>query len=193
MLAEKLKDYHIILASGSPRRQQFLRDLGLDFEIRIKEVDESFDENLQGVEIARFLAGLKAEPYLPELQTNDILITGDTVVWFENEILHKPKNYEEAVAILSRMSGKMHEVISACRITSTQKNVLMSETTKVFFKNLTPEEIDYYVTNFKPYDKAGAYGIQEWIGLTGISKIEGSFYNVMGMPIDKVYEVLRDW
>lgn len=184
-----LKDKKIILASGSPRRQQFLKDLGLDYEIRLKSVEEKFPEELQGKEIAEYLAELKTEPYSP--QDQEIIITGDTVVWHENKILHKPKNKKEAQEMLRNLSGKAHEVISATCLKSTSKTTVISATTKVFFKELADEEIDFYITNFKPFDKAGAYGIQEWIGKIGISKIEGSFYNVMGMSVDKFYEALK--
>lgn len=190
-LAEKLKSRNLIVASGSPRRQQFIKDLGLDFEIRLRPVQETYPESLDAVEIAEHLAKLKAAVFLEELKPKDILITGDTIVYHEDKVLNKPKSEEEAFAMLERLSGKSHEVISSTCLTSTEKYVLLHGVTKVYFKELTPEEINYYIKYFKPFDKAGAYGIQEWIGKIGIEKIEGSFYNVMGMPVDKVYEALK--
>lgn len=191
LLSEKLKDFKIILGSNSPRRKQFINDLGLDFEIRLKDVDENYPQHLRGAEIADYLSELKAEAYLPNLQKNEILITGDTVVWHNHKILHKPKNYTEAFAMLQQLSGSRHEVISAACVSTLQKQITVHETTQVYFKKLSAEEIDFYINTFQPYDKAGAYGIQEWIGKIGIEKIEGSFYNVMGMPVHQVYEALR--
>lgn len=193
MLHEKLKDKNIILASGSPRRQQFLKDLGLDFEVRLKPVREDYPPHLKGAEIAEYLAELKTKPYLEELKKNEILITGDTIVLQKNKVLAKPNTQNEAIGMLQKLSGTTHEVISSACITSTEKTVLLHAKTKVFFKVLAPEEIKYYITNFQPYDKAGAYGIQEWIGKIGIAKIEGSYYNVMGMPIAKVYAALKEF
>lgn len=192
ILSEKLKNKNIILASGSPRRQEFIKDLGVDFEVRIKSIEEDYPQNLQAEEIADFLAKLKADVFLEELQPEDILISGDTVVWFDQQILHKPKTKQEAFEMLKKLSGKIHEVISSACITSLQKQLVFHDTTKVFFKELRDEEINYYIEKFQPFDKAGAYGIQEWIGKIGIEKIEGSFYNVMGMPIAKVYDCLMN-
>lgn len=190
-LARHLKDYHLILASQSPRRQQFLQDLGLAYEIRLKSVEETYPPNLTGRAIAEYLAQHKAKPYLEELKTDDLLITGDTVVWFENRMLHKPKTEKEAFDMLSSLSRNCHKVISACCLTSLEKTVTVSAETKVYFKALTPGEINFYIQNFKPFDKAGGYGIQEWIGQIGIEKIEGSYYNVMGMPTAEVYAALQ--
>ncbi|MEL4308915.1 Maf family nucleotide pyrophosphatase [Joostella sp. CR20] len=191
ILNEKLKNYNLILASGSPRRQQFFKDLGLEFEIRLKEVDEVYPERLYKYEISDYLAQLKALPHKEELKENDILVTSDTIVWHNEQALGKPKNKEEAIAMLKSQSGKMHEVVSSVCFTTTKLEKTINHTTKVFFKELTNEEIDYYVTNFKPYDKAGAYGIQEWIGQIGIEKIEGSYFNVVGMPVFEVYRTLN--
>lgn len=190
MLREKLQNRNIILASGSPRRQDFLRDLGLNFEIRLKELEENYPDHLKAEEIADYLSKLKANAFKNELEPEDILITGDTVVWFQNEILHKPKSPEEAFEMLKKLSGNAHEVISSACITSVQKQAVFHDITKVYFKDLTDEEINYYIEHFQPFDKAGAYGIQEWIGQIGIEKIEGSFYNVMGLPIAKLYQNL---
>ncbi|HSD08968.1 Maf-like protein [Flavobacterium sp.] len=192
MLKEKLKNYNIILASGSPRRQQFFRDLDLDFEIRLKETEEIFPPELKAEEITNFLSLLKANAFEGELQQNDILITSDTIVWHKNCALGKPKDHQDAFEILKSLSNDTHEVItSVCFKTKTSFN-LITETTKVTFNALSDQAILYYLEKYKPYDKAGAYGIQEWIGFIGVSKIEGSYANVMGMPTDKVYEYLNN-
>jgi septum formation protein len=184
--------YNIILASGSPRRQQFLKDLDLDFEIRLKEVEEIYPDHLQGVEITNYLAKLKANAFEGTLADNEILITSDTIVWFENKALGKPKDYTDAFTMLKAMSGKTHEVITSVCFKTQQKTDTLFEVTKVTFNKLTEEVIRYYLDHYKPFDKAGAYGIQEWIGLIGIAKIEGSYTNVVGLPTDKVYEYLTN-
>ena len=192
MLSEKLSKYNLILASGSPRRQQFLKELNLSFEIKLKDTDEKYPKHLKGAEIATYLAVLKANSFKNELKNNDLLITADTIVWSEEKSLAKANNKEEAVKMLQELSGKKHEVISACCITTNQFQQVFYETTKVQFKKLTTEEIEFYVNNFEPFDKAGSYGIQEWIGYIGIEKIEGSFFNVMGFPIFKFYKTLSE-
>lgn len=191
MLKKKLKNHKIILASASPRRQQFLRDLDLPYEIRLRPVEEIYPKDLSPSEIPDFLAKLKASVF-SDLQPNEILITGDTVVSLENNILGKPKNGEEAFQMLRMLSGKSHEVISSICIKSTQKTDVAHAVTKVFFKELSDEEINFYLKNFRPFDKAGAYGIQEWIGQIGVVKIEGSYFNVMGMPTHLLYTMLQD-
>jgi septum formation protein len=192
MLKEKLQNYKLILASGSPRRQQFFKDLDLDFEIRLKEIEEIFPPELKAEEITNFLAQLKASAFEGELQPNEILITSDTIVWHNNKPLGKPKDHQDAFEILKSLSNATHEVItSVCFKTNTTSNLIF-ETTKVTFNELSDEAILYYLENYKPYDKAGAYGIQEWIGFIGVSKIEGSYANVMGMPTDKVYDYLSN-
>jgi septum formation protein len=190
MLRNKLQKYKLILASGSPRRQQFFRDLDLDFEIRLKEIEEIYPPELKAEGITNYLAELKAKAFEGELKENEILITSDTIVWFNDKALGKPKDAQDAFAILKSLSNATHEVItSVCFKTSTKTSVLF-ELTKVTFNELSDEAIHYYIDNYKPFDKAGAYGIQEWIGFVGVSKIEGSYANVMGMPTDKVYEYL---
>lgn len=190
MLRNKLEKYKLILASGSPRRQQFFKDLDLDFEIRLKEVEEIYPTDLKAGQITDFLAELKANAFAGELQPNEILITSDTIVWHNNKALGKPKDEQDAFEILKSLSNTTHEVItSVCFKTNTTTEIL-NELTKVTFNELSDEAIRYYLENYKPYDKAGAYGIQEWIGFIGVSKIEGSYANVMGMPTDKVYEYL---
>jgi septum formation protein len=192
MLKEKLKNYKLILASGSPRRQQFFKDLDLDFEIRLKEIEEIFPPELKREEITNFLAQLKSNAFEGELNPNEILITSDTIVWHNNKALGKPKDHQDAFEILKSLSNATHEVItSVCFKTDSSTNLIF-ETTKVTFNTLTDEAIQYYLEKYKPYDKAGAYGIQEWIGFVGVSKIEGSYANVMGMPTDKVFDYLSN-
>ncbi len=181
----------LVLASKSPRRQQLLSDLGFTFEVRTKEVDESHSPHLKGVEIAEHLAAKKAEAFRGELAANEILLTSDTVVWCDGAHLAKAKNEEEASAMLHKISGRTHEVITGVCLFSQDKEVVFSDTTKVFFGELTEEEINYYIQNFKPFDKAGAYGIQEWIGMWAIEKIEGSFFTVMGLPTHLVAQELK--
>jgi septum formation protein len=190
MLQNKLKQYKLILASGSPRRQQFFKDLELDFEIRLKEIEEVYPLELKGAEITTFLAKLKASAFEGELKENEILITSDTIVWYDEKALGKPKNEQDAFEILKSLSNATHEVITSVCFTTNTKTDLLCETTKVTFNELSDEAILYYIENYKPYDKAGAYGIQEWLGFIGVSKIEGSYANVMGLPVDKVYEYL---
>jgi septum formation protein len=190
MLREKLKNYHIILASGSPRRQQFFRDLDLDFEIRVKEVEEIFPDELKAEAITDFLAILKANVFEGELKENDILVTSDTIVWHNGKALGKPKDYDDAFRILQSLSGTTHEVITSVCFKTIDNTDVFHEVTHVTFNDLSDEAICYYLDNYKPYDKAGAYGIQEWIGFIGVAKIEGSYANVMGLPVDKVYACL---
>ncbi len=193
MLNEKLKDYNIILASASPRRQKFLKDLDVDFEVRLKDVEEIYPEHLKGAEITDFLAELKASALTDTLSDNDILITSDTIVWHENKALGKPKDKEDAFEMLKSLSGKTHEVITSVCIKNNRKSDTFNEVTKVTFNPLNDNEIEYYLENYQPYDKAGAYGIQEWIGLIAIANIEGSYVNVVGMPVDKVYNHLTNF
>lgn len=192
MLKDKLKNYNIILASGSPRRQQFFKDLDINFEIRLKETEEVYPDDLKSIEIPEFLSNLKANAFEDELQSNDLLITSDTIVWLNNKALGKPKDYNDAFQILKTISGNTHEVITAVCFKSKAKTTIISEITKVTFNNLTDEMIHYYLENYKPYDKAGSYGIQDWIGIIGVSKIEGSYANVMGLPTDKVFNFLNE-
>lgn len=188
MLNPHLKNYTILLASGSPRRQQFFQDMHLDFEVRLKEVDEIYPEHLKASEITDFLAKLKADTFQGELAPNDILVTSDTIVWHNGKALGKPKDYDDAFQILRALSDSTHEVYTSVCFRHNGKTDIINEVTKVTFAHLSDEAIAYYLDNFKPYDKAGAYGIQEWIGIIGISKIEGSYSNVVGLPVQKVYE-----
>ena len=191
MLKSSIKGKNLILASASPRRKFFLEELGLDFEVRLKPIEEDFPAELQGHEISDFLAVSKAEPFLKELSPNDILITADTIVWCDNKALNKPENKDHAKEMLTKLSGIEHEVISSVAITTAREQEIVNETTRVKFKELQPEEIDFYIENYKPFDKAGSYGIQEWIGYIGIEWIHGSYFNVMGFPVQKFYESIR--
>lgn len=192
MLQEKLKDHHIILASASPRRQQFFRDLGIDFEIKLKPVEEKYSSDLSGVEITNYLAELKAAAFEGELQTGDILITSDTIVWHEGRALEKPHDPAQAFEMIKEMAGKTHEVITSVCFTTSEKSRTVHAVTKVTFSPLEDDEIQFYIDNFRPFDKAGAYGIQEWIGLIGVEHIEGSYFNVVGLPTHLVYQTLRE-
>jgi septum formation protein len=190
MLNDKLKSHHIILASGSPRRQQFFKDLGLDFEIRLKPIEEIYPDHLQHHDICDYLAKLKSKPFENELRNNDILITSDTIVWHENKAIGKPKDKQDAFDMILSLSKKTHEVITSVCFTTTDSQQTVYNITKVTFKDLSDEEIWYYVNNYNPLDKAGAYGIQEWIGHIGVTKVEGSYFNVMGLPVHLVYKML---
>ena len=191
MLKEKLKQYNIILASGSPRRQQFFRDLDLDFQIRVKEIEEVYPIDLAAEKITNYLSELKAKAFENELLKNDLLITSDTIVWHNNKALGKPKNFDDAFIILKSLSNSTHEVITSVCFKTVKNTFTLFDITKVSFKELSDETINYYIQNYKPYDKAGAYGIQEWIGFVGVNKIEGSYTNIMGLPVEKVYNYLN--
>ena len=190
MLKQKLKNYTIILASASPRRQEFLKTLDIDFKIQLKPIEEVYPEHLIHSEISDFLSVLKAEPFLEALSKNDILITSDTIVWHNNMALGKPKDEQDAFNMLAALSGKTHEVITSVCFKTKSKTTLIHDITKVTFNKLSDETIHYYISTYKPFDKAGAYGIQDWIGLIGISNIEGSYTNVVGLPTEKVYQFL---
>ncbi len=191
MLQQKLKNKNLILASKSPRRQQFLNDLKLDFTIKLKEVEEIYPKKLKGKQITNFLAKLKANAF-EHLNDEDILVTSDTIVWFKNKALEKPKSRETAIKMLQELSNKKHKVFTSVCLKSNKKEVVFSNTTTVYIKKLTLEEITFYIDTYKPFDKAGSYGIQEWFGLIAVKKIKGSFFNVMGFPVHKFYkELLR--
>lgn len=189
MLKEKLKNHNLILASGSPRRQQFFKELDLDFTIQLKPVDETFPDHLQGAEITDYLAKLKAAAFT-DLQATDILVTSDTIVWFNGVALNKPEDRDEAYAMIAALSGNSHQVITSVAFTTKEGQTVINDTTTVTFKMLTEAEINYYINNYQPYDKAGGYGIQEWFGYIAVTRLEGSYFNVMGMPLHKVYETL---
>ena len=184
--------FHLILASKSPRRRQLLRDAGFEFTLADSfEVEEIYPETLAAEEVAEFLSNLKADAYPVALKGNDVLITSDTVVVADGEVMGKPADYDDAFRMLRKLSGRMHRVITAVCIRTASQKLSFSDECDVFFDELSDEEIDFYLRHYKPYDKAGAYGIQEWIGYIGISRIEGSFFTVMGFPIHRVYQELK--
>ena len=188
----KLNNYKIILASNSPRRKELLSGIDIDYEIRtLPDIDESFPENIAQDEVAEYLAAKKAEAYLPDLNDNELLITADTLVLLEDNILGKPADINEASLMLKALSGKTHRVITGVCLTTTAKTHRFSDTALVTFAEITSSEIEYYLQRYNPLDKAGAYGVQEWIGYVGVEKIEGSYFNVMGLPIHKVYRALK--
>ena len=189
---EEINRYRIILASRSPRRQQLLYELGLKFEVVTRSWTEKYPRHLKGAEIALYVAGGKAKAFQSEVKGNEIVITADTIVWCNNKVLDKPVGKADARKILREISGNTHEVITGVCLLSAVKQTSFFSSTKVTFSELSGEEIEYYITNFNPYDKAGAYGIQEWIGIAACSRIEGSYFNVMGLPVEQVYrELLR--
>ena len=191
MLKQKLKPYNVILASGSPRRQQYFRDLDIDFSIQLKEIEEIYPNELKGAEITDFLADLKSKAFT-SLQEKDLLITSDTIVWLENKAFGKPKDAKEAFTMLRALSGKKHQVITSISIKSLSFQKIINDITTVTFKELTNDEIQYYINTYRPFDKAGGYGIQEWIGIIGIENIEGSYFNVVGLPVHKLYRELMN-
>ncbi len=189
MLKQQLKNYNIILASGSPRRQDFFTKLDLDFTIDVREVEEVFDENLQREAITDYLSQLKASAFL-DVSEKEIIVTSDTIVWKDGKAIGKPKDANDAKRMLRSLSNDMHEVYTSVTFTTVNSQTTVNDTTKVWFKTLTDDEINFYVDTYKPFDKAGSYGIQDWIGYIGIEKIEGCFFNVMGLPTRKVYTEL---
>ena len=192
LLRKKLENKKLILASGSPRRHELLAGLDIDFIIETKEVDEIYPDTLQGSEITEFLAKLKADAFV-SLAENEIIITADTIVWQNNKALMKPKDRGDAIAILQQLSGACHEVFTSVCIKTSEKSIVFSDLTRVFFKELSLDEINFYIDNYKPYDKAGAYGAQDWIGYIGVEKLEGSYFNVMGFPVHKLYKELMQF
>lgn len=190
----ELSKFEIILASKSPRRQQLLADLGINFKVISKDVEESFPVHLRREQVALHLALKKAEAFEEiVLQQHTLVITADTVVCIGDVLIGKPEDYDDAVAILKKLSGRMHEVFTGVCIRSIEKKELFCARSEVYFKTLSDDEINYYLQNHKPFDKAGAYGIQDWIGLIAIEKINGSFHNVMGLPVKEVYEHLLNF
>ena len=193
MLKEKLNKINIILASGSPRRQQFFKEMDLHYTIRLKEIEEIYPEHLQAEEITNFLAELKASAFENELKENDVLVTSDTIVWLNGKALGKPKDYDDAFQMLQQLANQTHEVITSVCLKSIDKTDVFHCVTKVTFANLSDEAITYYLNNYQPFDKAGSYGIQDWIGLIGISKIEGSYTNVVGLPTEMLFQKLMNY
>nr|WP_229096768.1 Maf-like protein [Bacteroides intestinalis] len=188
---DNLKKYKVILASNSPRRKELLAGLGVDYEVRtLPDVDESYPETLQGADIPLYIAKEKADAYVAMMQPGELMITADTIVWLDDKVLGKPWDREDALQMLRTMSGRTHEVFTGVCITTTDWQRSFTAQTEVRFATLSEEEIAYYVDNFQPMDKAGAYGVQEWIGFIGVENISGSYYNIMGLPVQKLYREL---
>lgn len=186
-------NYHIILASNSPRRRELLSGLGLDYEVRtLPGIDESYPSTLQGEEIPVYISSKKASAYLDALKENELLITADTIVWLDGRVLGKPSDEEEACQMLHDLSGKTHQVITGVTLATTSFQKSFASVSQVTFATLTEEEINYYVTHYHPMDKAGSYGVQEWIGFIGVERIEGSYFNVMGLPVQRLYRELKE-
>jgi len=183
--------YEIILASKSPRRKQLLGDLGLKFKVKSMDIPEDIPDGMGMTEVPVYLAELKAKAFLPHLKENQLVITADTIVWLNGKVLNKPVDYADGFRMLKALSGEKHQVLTGICLLTTEKKVSFYASTDVWFKQLSDEEINYYLENYRPYDKAGAYGIQEWIGYIGIHHIEGSFFNVMGLPVQSLYEHLK--
>ena len=189
-----VEGYKVILASNSPRRKELLGGLGIDFEVRtLCDIDESYPDTLQGEDIPMFISAKKAEAYKQGMADDEMIITADTIVYDNGHVLGKPKDRGEAIQMLRELSGHAHEVITGVSIVTQEKAVQFASTSKVTFAALTDEEIAYYVDHYKPYDKAGAYGIQEWIGYVAVTRIEGSYFNVMGLPIQRLYTELKQF
>ena len=191
MFSPKLKEYTLILASGSPRRQQFFKDLELDFEIRLREIEEVYPNHLKADEITDYLAELKGKAFEKDLANNELLITSDTIVWHNNEALGKPKDAEDAFQMLKKLSNSTHQVITSVSFKTNERTTTLHDYTEVEFMELSDEMIAYYLEKFKPFDKAGSYGIQDWIGLVGVKSIKGSYTNVMGMPTHLVFDFFK--
>ncbi|MBP6373560.1 MAG: Maf family protein [Flavobacterium sp.] len=190
MLNSRTKPFRFILASGSPRRQQFFKDMQLDVVIETKPIEEVFPPSLQHTQITDYLAEHKSKPFLSTLQENDVLITSDTLVWHEGKAIGKPNSVEEAVDMLLSLANATHEVITSVTFTTLAGQHTLNDVTAVSFGPLTESEINHYIAHFKPFDKAGSYGIQDWIGLVGVQGIVGSYTNVMGLPVEKVYRYI---
>ncbi len=190
MITDDISRYRLILASRSPRREQLLKELGIQFEVVGSDFDETYPDHLKGAGIAEYLAEKKAESFSGKLKDNEIVITADTIVWCHGRVFGKPVDRKDAMDMIRELAGNTHEVITGVTLLSLTGRTTFSESTKVTFDNLTEKEISYYIDNFRPYDKAGAYGIQEWIGLAACSRIEGSYFNVVGLPVHKLYREL---
>lgn len=191
MLTDILSKYTIILGSKSPRRKQFLQELNIPFESRVIDSEEIYPHHFKAQEITEFLAEFKSNEI--KLKADELLITADTIVWSNNRALEKPKNKLEATKMLEELSNNSHQVITSVCIATTKKTKVFTDITTVYFKELTSKEINFYIDNYQPFDKAGSYGIQEWIGLIGVTKIEGSYANVVGLPVQKLYKELKNF
>lgn len=191
MLLDNLKKYKVILASNSPRRKELLAGLGVEYEVRtLPDVDESYPDTLQGADIPLHISKEKADAYREMLHPGELMITADTIVWLDGRVLGKPRDREDAVRMLRDMSGRVHEVFTGVCITTTEWQRSFAAATEVRFAELTEDEIVYYVDRYQPMDKAGAYGVQEWIGFIGVENISGSYYNIMGLPVQRLYREL---
>lgn len=191
MILDNLKKYKVILASNSPRRKELLAGLGVDYEVRtLPDVDESYPDTLQGADIPLYISKEKADAYQAMIQPDELMITADTIVWLDGKVLGKPEDREDALQMLREMSGRTHEVFTGVCITTTKWQRSFTAQTEVRFSVLSEEEIAFYVDKFQPMDKAGAYGVQEWIGFIGVENISGSYYNIMGLPVQKLYREL---
>lgn len=181
----------LILASNSPRRRQLLTDLGLRYEIRLREVDEAYPAHLRRAEVAEYLAAHKAAAYAPDLAPHEVVLTADTIVCLEDDVLNKPVDEAEAIRMLTRLQGRAHDVFTGvCLLSGNGQRTVFSDQTRVHFRALSPAEIEFYVRTFRPLDKAGAYGAQDWVGMVGVTRLEGSYFNVMGLPVHRVWEEL---
>lgn len=193
IILPNLKQYKIVLCSNSPRRKELLKGLGLNFQTRIIDgVDESYDKSLPGEDIAKMISEKKAESYKATMSSDELIITADTIVYVDGEVLGKPQNKIDAARMLKMISGKCHDVITGVCLLTSNKRISFSVKTKVSFAQITDDEISFYIENYKPYDKAGAYGIQEWIGYIGVDSIQGSYFNVMGLPVQRLYSELKN-
>ncbi|MFV0322859.1 MAG: Maf-like protein [Bacteroides xylanisolvens] len=191
-MLNNLKKFKIILASNSPRRKELMSGLGIDYIIRtLPDVDETYPDTLVGAEIPEFIAREKADAYRQIMEPGELLITADTIVWLDGIVLGKPKDRQEAIEMLQQLSGKLHQVFTGVCLTTTEWQKSFTATSDVLFAELTDDEIEYYVDRYKPMDKEGAYGVQEWIGYVGVNSISGSFYNIMGLPIQRLYTELK--
>jgi len=192
-MLSNLDNYNIILTSQSPRRQELLRGLNIPFEVQVIDVEETYPNQFVGVDIPMYLAEKKADAFIDKMDDKTLLITADTIVWHEGQVFGKPIDKADATRMLTELSGKTHQVITGVCISTLKRRKTFHVTSEVRFTRLTPDEIEYYLQNYQPYDKAGAYGVQEWIGYVGVEHIEGSYFNVMGLPIQRLYSELKRW
>jgi len=188
-----LDSYEIVLGSQSPRRNELLKGLNLDFTVEVIDVEENYPKSIVGVDIPMYLAEKKAKAYISKMKDNTLLITADTIVWHEGKVLGKPVDENDARNMLQTLSGKTHQVITGVCISTLKHKKIFHVISEVRFSRLSPIEIDYYLENYQPYDKAGSYGVQEWIGYVGVEHINGSYFNVMGLPVQRLYNELKRW
>ncbi len=191
-MLDNLKKYNIVLASNSPRRKELLQRMGVNFKVRtLFGIDESYPDSLRGEDIVRYISRNKAQAYRSSMAPNELLITADTIVYVEGEVMGKPKTAEQAKEMLHKLSGKSHQVITGVTIVTADRTEDFGVTSQVKFAEITDEEISFYVDNYLPFDKAGAYGIQEWIGIVAVEEIKGSYFNVVGLPVQRLYQKLK--